>query len=170
VIGPLDLLITGTALSRGAVLVTNNTKEFSWVKGLRLADWTRLAYAQPSPEQTEGCESRAKQQGSEAGSGVAVAPKVNAKFDAPGFTPFVVSTRHRTNSAVMPGMLVVVRNWAADVALPGANPLTVTDPTILLNKASVAKTYSNDVTKSNVPPTNPPLLPPLVTRSVYAID
>lgn len=41
VIGPIDLLIAGTALSRGATLVTNNTKEFSRVKGLRLADWTR---------------------------------------------------------------------------------------------------------------------------------
>jgi tRNA(fMet)-specific endonuclease VapC len=39
-IGPVDLMIAGTALSRGAVLVTNNTKEFSRVKGLRLADWT----------------------------------------------------------------------------------------------------------------------------------
>jgi tRNA(fMet)-specific endonuclease VapC len=41
VIGPIDLLVAGTALSRGAVLVTNNTKEFSRVKGLRLEDWTR---------------------------------------------------------------------------------------------------------------------------------
>jgi tRNA(fMet)-specific endonuclease VapC len=41
IIGPIDLLIAGTALSRGALLVTNNTKEFSRVKGLRLADWTR---------------------------------------------------------------------------------------------------------------------------------
>lgn len=40
-IGPIDLLIAGTALSRGAILVTNNTREFSRVKGLRLADWTR---------------------------------------------------------------------------------------------------------------------------------
>ncbi|HEV3330348.1 MAG TPA: type II toxin-antitoxin system VapC family toxin [Bryobacteraceae bacterium] len=40
-IGPIDLLIAGTALSRGAVLVTNNTKEFSRVKGLRLSDWTK---------------------------------------------------------------------------------------------------------------------------------
>lgn len=39
-IGPMDLLIAGTALSRGAILVTNNTKEFSRIKGLRLADWT----------------------------------------------------------------------------------------------------------------------------------
>jgi tRNA(fMet)-specific endonuclease VapC len=40
VIGPSDLMIAGTALSRGAVLVTNNTREFARVKGLRLADWT----------------------------------------------------------------------------------------------------------------------------------
>jgi tRNA(fMet)-specific endonuclease VapC len=39
-IGPMDLVIAGTAVSRGAVLVTNNTKEFSRIKGLRLADWT----------------------------------------------------------------------------------------------------------------------------------
>jgi len=41
VIGPLDLLIAGTAASRGAVLATSNTKEFARVKGLRLADWAR---------------------------------------------------------------------------------------------------------------------------------
>lgn len=41
VIGPMDLLIAGTAISRGAVLVTNNTQEFARVKGLRLADWTK---------------------------------------------------------------------------------------------------------------------------------
>jgi tRNA(fMet)-specific endonuclease VapC len=40
VIGPLDLLIAGTALSRGATLATNNTREFSRIKGLRLEDWT----------------------------------------------------------------------------------------------------------------------------------
>jgi tRNA(fMet)-specific endonuclease VapC len=40
-IGPMDLLIAGTAVSRGAVLATNNTKEFSRIKGLRLSDWTR---------------------------------------------------------------------------------------------------------------------------------
>ncbi len=40
-IGPMDLLIAGTALSRGATLVTNHTKEFSRIKNLRLADWTR---------------------------------------------------------------------------------------------------------------------------------
>ena len=39
-IGPLDLLIAGTALSRGAALATNNIREFSRIKGLRLEDWT----------------------------------------------------------------------------------------------------------------------------------
>lgn len=39
-IGPADLMIAGTAVSRGAVLATSNTKEFSRVKGLRIADWT----------------------------------------------------------------------------------------------------------------------------------
>ena len=38
-IGPMDLLIAGTALSRGAVLVTNNVKEFSRIQGLRIEDW-----------------------------------------------------------------------------------------------------------------------------------
>jgi tRNA(fMet)-specific endonuclease VapC len=41
VIGPLDLLIAGTALSRNATLVTNNTREFGRVRGLRLADWSK---------------------------------------------------------------------------------------------------------------------------------
>lgn len=39
-IGPMDLLIAGTALSRNATLATNNTKEFSRIRGLRLSDWT----------------------------------------------------------------------------------------------------------------------------------
>lgn len=38
-VGPLDLLIAGTALSRGDVLATNNIKEFARIKGLRLDDW-----------------------------------------------------------------------------------------------------------------------------------
>ncbi len=41
VIGPMDLLIAGIAVSRGAVLATSNTREFSRVKGLRLTDWTK---------------------------------------------------------------------------------------------------------------------------------
>ena len=36
---PLDLLIAGTAMSRGATLVTNNIKEFSRVPGLHVLDW-----------------------------------------------------------------------------------------------------------------------------------
>lgn len=38
-IGPMDMMIAAHALSLGATLVTHNTKEFSRVKGLRLADW-----------------------------------------------------------------------------------------------------------------------------------
>lgn len=38
-IGPLDFLIAGTALARGATLVTHNTKEFGRVGGLSLEDW-----------------------------------------------------------------------------------------------------------------------------------
>jgi tRNA(fMet)-specific endonuclease VapC len=38
-IGPMDLMIAGTALSRAALLVTNNTAEFSRVPGLRTEDW-----------------------------------------------------------------------------------------------------------------------------------
>jgi tRNA(fMet)-specific endonuclease VapC len=39
VIGPMDILIAGTALSVGALLATNNAKEFSRVPGLRVTDW-----------------------------------------------------------------------------------------------------------------------------------
>lgn len=38
-IGPLDLLIAGTALAHGATLVTRNTGEFSRVPGLALENW-----------------------------------------------------------------------------------------------------------------------------------
>lgn len=40
VIGPLDVLVAGTAFSRGHTLATNNTREFSRIKGLKLEDWT----------------------------------------------------------------------------------------------------------------------------------
>ena len=40
VIGPNDMLIAAVALSRNAVLVTNNTREFSRIDGLKLEDWT----------------------------------------------------------------------------------------------------------------------------------
>ena len=38
-IGPHDILIAGAALSRGATLVSHNTREFSRVQGLSLEDW-----------------------------------------------------------------------------------------------------------------------------------
>jgi len=37
--GPLDLLIAAQAVSRGLILVTNNTREFERVKQLRLENW-----------------------------------------------------------------------------------------------------------------------------------
>ena len=39
VIGPMDLLIAGTAVSHGAILATNNIDEFSRIKRLRVEDW-----------------------------------------------------------------------------------------------------------------------------------
>ena len=39
-IGGNDLMIAASTLSKGAVLVTNNTKEFSRVDGLVIEDWT----------------------------------------------------------------------------------------------------------------------------------
>jgi tRNA(fMet)-specific endonuclease VapC len=38
-IGPLDVLIAGTALAHGATLVTRNLREFSRVEGLKLENW-----------------------------------------------------------------------------------------------------------------------------------
>ena len=38
-IGPLDIMIAGTALASQATLVTHNTKEFARIDGLRLEDW-----------------------------------------------------------------------------------------------------------------------------------
>lgn len=38
-IGPLDTLIAGTALARGATLVTRNTHEFGRVAGLKVVNW-----------------------------------------------------------------------------------------------------------------------------------
>ena len=38
-IGNLDLLIAAHAIARGATLVTNNTRQFSQVPGLRIANW-----------------------------------------------------------------------------------------------------------------------------------
>ena len=41
IIGPNDLLIASIVLSRGGVLVTNNTKEFGRIEKLKVEDWTR---------------------------------------------------------------------------------------------------------------------------------
>ena len=38
-IGPNDMLIAATAIANQAILVSNNTKEFSRVEGLRLESW-----------------------------------------------------------------------------------------------------------------------------------
>ena len=38
-VGPHDVLIAGTALARGATLVTRNVREFGRVRGLSLVDW-----------------------------------------------------------------------------------------------------------------------------------
>ncbi|PWQ95646.1 type II toxin-antitoxin system tRNA(fMet)-specific endonuclease VapC [Leucothrix pacifica] len=38
-IGPYDMMIAGHARAEGLVLVTNNTKEFERVPGLRLENW-----------------------------------------------------------------------------------------------------------------------------------
>jgi tRNA(fMet)-specific endonuclease VapC len=40
-IGPADVMIAATAVTRGAILVTGNTREFSRVRGLRIIDWTK---------------------------------------------------------------------------------------------------------------------------------
>ena len=38
-IGPMDVLIAGTAVSLQATLVTHNVREFSRIPGLAIADW-----------------------------------------------------------------------------------------------------------------------------------
>jgi tRNA(fMet)-specific endonuclease VapC len=38
-IGPLDLLIAGQAKARHLTLITNNTKEFKRIAGLKIEDW-----------------------------------------------------------------------------------------------------------------------------------
>jgi tRNA(fMet)-specific endonuclease VapC len=38
-IGPLDVLIAGTALAHGATLVTRNVREFARIGGLQLENW-----------------------------------------------------------------------------------------------------------------------------------
>ena len=40
-IGPYDILIGATALSKNYTLVTHNTKEFSRIKNLKIEDWEK---------------------------------------------------------------------------------------------------------------------------------
>ncbi len=40
-IGPYDLLIAGLARSKDMILVSNNSKEFGRIKGLKLENWAR---------------------------------------------------------------------------------------------------------------------------------
>ncbi len=41
VIGSMDMQISAHAVSQNLILVTNNTKEFQRVNGLKIEDWTR---------------------------------------------------------------------------------------------------------------------------------
>jgi tRNA(fMet)-specific endonuclease VapC len=41
IIGPNDIVIAATTLAHNAILVTNNTKEFSRIDGLKIEDWTK---------------------------------------------------------------------------------------------------------------------------------
>jgi len=41
VIGAMDLLIAAHAVSSGAVLVSQNLREFQRIPGLKLEDWTQ---------------------------------------------------------------------------------------------------------------------------------
>ena len=41
IIGPHDIIIASIVISNDGVLVTNNTKEFSRVGGLKMEDWTK---------------------------------------------------------------------------------------------------------------------------------
>lgn len=40
-IGPMDFQIAATAVAHGLILVTNNTREFVRVPGLKIEDWTQ---------------------------------------------------------------------------------------------------------------------------------
>ncbi len=39
VIGPIDMLLAGQAISKGLILVTNNTDEFGRIENLKLENW-----------------------------------------------------------------------------------------------------------------------------------
>lgn len=52
-IGVMDLLIAASARANGAVLVTNNTKDFVRVPGLAIEDWTQPAASASSESDSE---------------------------------------------------------------------------------------------------------------------
>jgi tRNA(fMet)-specific endonuclease VapC len=39
-IGPIDMLLAGQALSKNLIFITNNMKEFERVEGLKIEDWS----------------------------------------------------------------------------------------------------------------------------------
>jgi tRNA(fMet)-specific endonuclease VapC len=49
-IGPYDVMIAGTALRRGLVMVTSNGGEFARVDGLLLEDWRGATLAKPDAD------------------------------------------------------------------------------------------------------------------------
>lgn len=40
IIGPIDMLLAGQAISNNLIMVTNNLKEFQRVEGLKIEDWS----------------------------------------------------------------------------------------------------------------------------------
>ncbi len=41
IIGPIDMLLAGQAISKNLILVTNNTDEFQRISNLHIEDWTK---------------------------------------------------------------------------------------------------------------------------------
>lgn len=41
IIGSLDMLIAAHAIARGLIVITNNTKHFSRIEGLRIENWVK---------------------------------------------------------------------------------------------------------------------------------
>jgi len=39
IIGPIDMLLAGQAISKDLILITNNTKEFNRIENLKLENW-----------------------------------------------------------------------------------------------------------------------------------
>lgn len=52
-IGPIDVLIAGTALAHDATLVTHNVKEFSRIRALKFVDWYEKAESEDKGSQSK---------------------------------------------------------------------------------------------------------------------